>query len=182
MAKDLSYDDSNLQGLFRRLDPKERSKMFRKSFRRTANKVKKMAKRNLMLTGLHNVGQLSKGIRSMTLREVAGFRVTIRTKKGNIVTGNGRKGFHTNRLNKNLPILIWMEEGTEDRNTKKPHRVPTYSTPLTGRWATTGYRGFVRPYNFMDKTYRESRGPVNQMLQDEIRKTMTEIAKQYGCD
>lgn len=77
MSSDIYYDDSELQELFRDLEPKMRMKAFRAGFMRAARKVRNRAVLNLRESGIKSNSRLERKIRaSMLRRGGAGFKVT----------------------------------------------------------------------------------------------------------
>lgn len=173
MSRNFEYDDSNLQKLFAQLDIKQRLRAMKASFRKEANRVRKVAVNNLRSSGLSSNKNLEKGIRALVFKKKAGFRVTIGTKKAN-KKGRGEAGYYTNRQGLKKPILIWAEEGTDPRKTKTKTRVYTR--------ARKGHNtGRMRRYGFMRKTLKGVRNSVTDSLHNEVRETIIKYAKRYGC-
>ena len=116
MARTIDYNDENLQRLFAELEPKRRLQAIKGGFRKEANQVRKTAINNLR-SSIQSNKDLEKGVRAILFKRKAGFRVTVGTKRAG-KNGKGEAGFHTNRQGLKKPILIWAEEGTEERKTK----------------------------------------------------------------
>lgn len=165
MAQDISYDDTNLQRLFAEMAPKQRAKALRGAFRRAANQVRKAALENLR-SSIRSDKDLERGVRTVVYKRVAGFKVTVGTKKGKL--GRGGYGYHKNRQGLEKPVLIWAEDGTASRSTKGIGRVKR----STGR---------MKRYGFMHKTLEQTKGNITSTLHNEIRDNVQKVAKKYGC-
>lgn len=167
------YDDTQLQKLFTEMDVKHRKRALKGAFRREANQVRRTAINNLR-SSLHSNRDLEKGIRAIVFKKVAGFRVTIGTKKANRKTGKGEKGMHINRQGLKKPVLIWAEGGTEQRKTKT-------KTRFFVRERRGHYTGRMKRYGFMRKTQTDVRDKVTADLRNEIVESVTKTANKYGC-
>lgn len=168
----LNYDDANLQRLFAEMDAKQRLKALKGAFRKEANRVRKTALNNL-LGSIRTDKDMEKGVRAIVFKQKAGFRVTIGTKRAT-KAGGKEYGFHKNRQGLKKPILIWAEEGTEERRTKSKTRIFVRSRKghPTGR---------MKRYGFMRQTRDEVADSVNDSLHNEIVTSVTKIAEKYGC-
>lgn len=170
--RQVSYDDTDLQRLFAEMDAKQRLKALKGAFRREANQVRKTALNNLR-GSIRTDRDLEQGVRAVVFKEKAGFRVTIGTKKAS-KAGGKEYGFHKNRQGLKKPVLIWAEEGTEQRKTKTQTRI--------FRRARKGHNtGRMKRYGFMRKTRDEVKDTVTNSLHDEVTKNIEKIAKKYGC-
>ncbi len=168
----IEYDDKNLQRLFAELEPKQRLKALKGAFRKEAGRVRKTAVNNLR-GSIRSDRDLEKGVRAIVFKKQAGFRVTIGTRKAN-KNGNGEYGFHKNRQGLKKPVLIWAEEGTEQRKTKTQTKVFKRSRKghPTGR---------MKRYGFMRKTRDEVTDSVTNNVHNAVIDKVTKTAKKYGC-
>lgn len=168
----LNYDDANLQRLFAEMDAKQRLKALKGAFRKEANRVRETALNNLR-GSIRTDKDMEKGVRAIVFKQKAGFRVTIGTKRAT-KAGGKEYGFHKNRQGLKKPILIWAEEGTEERRTKSKTRIFVRSRKghPTGR---------MKRYGFMRQTRDEVADSVNDSLHNEIVTSVTKIAEKYGC-
>ena len=173
-----AYDDSNLQRLFAEMEPKQRLQALKGGFRREANQVRKTAVNNLRGSGIRTDRDLESGIRAVVFKRQAGFRVTIGTKKAG-KSGGKSYGFHKNRQGLEKPILIWAEEGTEERRTKS--NSGKHTRRFTFRLRRGPYTGRMKRYGFMRKTRDEVAGRVEENLRNEIIASVEKVAKTYGC-
>lgn len=164
MAREIEYDDSNLQQLFAELEPKRRVQALRGGYRRMANRVRKVAIEHLR-SSIRSDRDLEKGIRTIVFKKVVGFRLTVGTKFGK--NGKGEAGFHNNRQGMKKPVLIWAEDGTDSRNTKHGRRAAHFT-------------GYMRAYGFMHATARETRGTITEEMRENLVKSITQTAKRYG--
>lgn len=171
------YDDSNLYKLFEQLDRRKRMSALKGAFRRASTQVRRTAVANLRGTGINHTGELSKGVRAVVFKSVAGFRVTVGSKKAN-KQGKGERGMYMTRKQGKKPVLIWLENGTKMRRSKRSVR----AKDRNGNWFTTGTnRGQITRYGFMAKTADQVSGGVTQTLHREIIDNITRVAKKYGC-
>lgn len=172
MSVNLKYDDTKLRAMYAELEQPQRLKVLKGAFRREANTVRKAAINNLR----HSIRadkDMTKGVRAIVFKRKAGFRVTVGTKRAN-KNGKGEAGYHTNRQGLKKPILIWAEDGTEQRRTKTKTKIYTR--------ARKGHpTGRMQRYAFMDKTRRETLSKVTDNLHNEIAESVVRIANKYGC-
>lgn len=175
----LEYDDSNLQRLWRALDPDKRKKALKGALRREAAKVRRVALGNLRDCVSSN-SELERGMRAVVWKRAAGFRVTIGTKAASKKTGKGARGFYISRKTRGKPgatgkpVLVWAETGTERRYTKTKTRVFTRSRK-------GHYTGRMKRYGFMRKTRNQVEGSVTDSLRREIVDNIKRTARKYGC-
>lgn len=170
---DVQYDDGNLQRLFAELEPKRRTQALKAGFRKAANNVRKKAVANLR-EAIHTDKDLEKGVRAIVFKRRAGFRVTIGTKKAG-KNGKGEAGMHTNRRGLKKPVLIWAEEGTQQRATKSS------GGKRAARLRAGHNTGRMPRYGFMDKTRSEVRDTVTEDMHRMVTESVEHIAKKYGC-
>lgn len=170
--QNFDYDDSQLQHLFAEMDVKQRMRTMRGAFRREANNVRKTAINNLR-SSLNSNRDLEKGIRAIVFKQKAGFRVTVGTKRAN-KQGKGERGFHVNRFGQKKPVLIWAEDGTNDRFTKN-------GTKWGKRQRSSHWTGRMRRYAFMETTQDQVEGQVTEDLHKEVSDNIIKQAKKYGC-
>ena len=175
MARDIDYDDRNLQQLFADLEPKRRLQAVKGGFRKEANRVRKTAINNLR-SSIRTDKDLEKGVRAIVFKRKAGFRVTVGTKKAG-KNGKGEAGFHTNRQGLKKPILIWAEDGTEERKTKPKQGTRRRAARLRASHRT----GRMKRYGFMDRTLKAVRGSVTENIHEMVTENVQKVAKKYGC-
>lgn len=170
---EVSYDDGNLRRLFAELEPKRRAQALKAGFRKTANKVRKQAVVNLR-ESIHTDKDLEKGIRAIVFKRVAGFRVTVGTRKAN-KNGKGEAGMHTKRRGLKKPVLIWAEIGTKQRRTKGS------GGKRAARLRSAHNTGSMPRYGFMDKTRREVHDMITEDMHRSVIESVQRVAKKYGC-
>ena len=173
MADDIRYNDGNLQPLFAELEPRRRAQALRGGFRKVANKMRNKAVANLR-EAIHTDKDLEKGVRAIVYNRMAGFRVTIGTKKAG-KNGKGEAGMHTNRRGLKKPVLIWAEEGTKDRKTKSS------GGKRAARYRAAHRTGRMPKYGFMAKTKAEMRDSVTADIRKMVAENVERVAKKYGC-
>ena len=174
----IDYDDSNLQRLWEALDSKQRMKALKGAFRREANRVRKIAIKNLRQS-IRGDQELERGVRALVWKRKAGFRVTVGTKRAN-KKGKGAAGYYIRRKRRNdpdatgMPVLLWAELGTKKRYTKSKTKI--FRRKRTGR-----FTGSMKPYKFMEKASNSVRDSVTGNLHKEIIDNIKRTAKRYGC-
>ncbi|MBQ8550212.1 MAG: hypothetical protein IJ426_02605 [Clostridia bacterium] len=183
MAVSLDYDDSNLQKLIASLEPKRRLRAIRSGIRKEAKRVQKLAIGRLKSSGLRAGDGMEKGIRALTFKKRAGFRVTAKARGANR-RGKGEAGMYTNRYGKKKPVLHFAESGTDERKTRGS--VGLIKSLMIGRKRRKSLRaahstGRMKAYEFMapavDFTGTKSVENVKVLVFEELTKT----AKKYGC-
>lgn len=178
--RELDYDDSKLQQLFAELEPKRRLQALKGAFRKEANRIRKIAVNNLRSSGLRSDKDLEKGIRGKVFKRVAGFGVTIGTKKAN-KKGKGEAGFHTNRRGLKKPILIWAEDGTKERKTKNGGGILGFFTRRAARKRSAHRTGKMKRYGFMSRTLEGTRESVTNNVRNNVVESIRKISEKYGC-
>lgn len=175
MAQSIDYDDKNLQRLFAELEPKRRLQAIKGGFRREANQVRKTAINNLR-SSIQSNKDLEKGVRAIVFKRKAGFRVTVGTKRAG-KNGKGEAGFHTNRQGLKKPVLIWAEEGTEERKTKPKQGTRRRAARLRASHRT----GRMKRYGFMAQMLNSVRDTVTDNIHKMVTENIEQVAKKYGC-
>lgn len=185
MADTITYDDSKLRRFFAQMDPRTRAKALRGGLLRTANTVRKVARTNLMATGVHDAEKLCRGIRSRVERKAIGFAVSIKAKAGRRGTDQGEKGMHLNRQGLKKPVLGWLELGTVSRTIKSKVRNGRTRGAMVVK-APGGYitvdrrRGRLKPLRFMQKTKAQTEATVTHTMRDMVRDSVIKTAKRNG--
>lgn len=178
---ELTYDDRNLQGLFDELRPDRRKAAFRSAFRRAGNLLKRAAVANLRQR-TKSSSELEKGIRVVVYKKVVGFKVTVVPKKANKKTGKGGKGYHTNRQGLQKPVLMWMETGTQPRNTRGCGRRSLFRRVLSlGTGHGGRYTGRMPARPFLGPARDSMASSMVDMLREEVVKSIVKMAEKYGC-
>jgi len=175
MARQIDYDDSNLQQLFADLEPKRRLQAIKGGFRKEANRVRKTAINNLR-SSIRTNKDLEKGVRAIVFKRKAGFRVTVGTKKAG-KNGKGEAGLHTNRQGLKKPVLIWAEDGTQERRTKPKQGTRRRAARLRASHRT----GRMKRYGFMAQTLSSVRDTVTANIHEMVTENVQKVAKKYGC-
>ena len=185
MAITLEYDDSNLQRLFAELDPKQRMKAMKGAFRSEANRVRKVAVKNLR-SSVNSSRELEKGIRRVVFKKKLGFQITIKPKYTRAERKEAKEdtwfGFRLGKKKRKVPVLIFLENGTKERYARDTLR--RMNRGMTYRQARSGkkrYTGKLKAYHFMEKTKNEVGDSVTENLRNALREHVQKVAKKYGC-
>lgn len=165
----LKYDDSQLRDLYAALTESERRKALRNAMRARARDFRKVAFGHLR-SERPNVGTAAiGGFRMFTYyKDVLGFRVTVgktgnaRIKRTKIDMGGGLTAT-VKTYSKNIPTLMWLEDGTKTRFFKRHSR------------------GKMPAVRFMVKAKTSTAGRMTAALGDDMRKFVVKEAKKHGC-
>jgi hypothetical protein len=179
MKASVTYTDRQLRQLFDELEPKRRLQTLKSAFRREANSVRRTAIQNLRASTnlhgsqLHVTRDMEQSIRAVVFKKIAGFRVTIGTKRANKY-GKGELGMHINRRGLKKPINIWAEIGTNERYTRSRSKVYVRSRAShpTGR---------MKRYGYLRKTRDQVSDTVTDNLRSELVNSTIKASKKYGC-
>lgn len=178
----ITYDDHNLQQLWKELSPKRRVQAMRGTMRTQAHYVRKVAIGNLRSSGLRTDADMERGVREVVFKNTLGFRVTVGTKgKKSRSNPNAKtRGYHKNRRGEEKPILIWAEDGTKERHTKRRGFLGRRWRAFSNK-GRKGYRGRMPRFAFMAKTKQETMATVTSEYANVFRSTVEKIALKYGC-
>lgn len=183
MSDLIKYDDSNLQALIVSLEPKRRLRAIRAGIKKEGQRVQQIAQRSLKGSGLRANDEIAEGIRVLTFKRRAGFRVTAKARGAN-KNGKGERGMYKNRYGQKKPVLHFAESGTAARKTRGS--IGAFKSFVTGRKQRKSKRaahstGRMRAYGFMVDAIRaaetSSVNNVSVLINEELRKT----AKKYGA-
>lgn len=160
--------EAPFRSVFEALDMKTQRRALRGAMRREGNRLKKTATANLRSSGIgqgtHR--QLSKGfiVRVYPARMGAGFMVTVKP--------HGKKGYHLNRQGLEKPVLMWAEEGTNQRKTRSKSKffVRKRKGHVTGR---------MRAYRFLTRA-EASATSVEQNLWTDFQKNLDNALRKQG--
>lgn len=171
---DFVYDDRDLQRLYEDLQPKRRLQALKGAFRKEAKVVRKSVIKHLRNSVKSNA-DLEKGVRSLSLKKKAGFRVTIGTKLAK-KNGKGEAGFHANRQGLKKPVLIWVDAGTKTRKTKSNGR------RRFSRKRAAHSTGQMRAHYIISKAMEDVKDTVTRDLHQAIIEEIQRVSKKYGCN
>lgn len=173
MDAEFKYDDSNLQKLFKELEPKERIKSLRAVFRIAGNKVRKTTVA-IIRQSVNSNKELEKGVKVRLWKEVAGFRVTV---------GSGK--YHSKRFTgssaREVPVLRWLDTGTDDRSTGG-RKVKGFKRLFSRKGSKGHATGRLKRYAFMAKTKGQTESSVTTYVRDATVLIIKRLAKKYGCN
>lgn len=159
MSAEYVYDDSRLYDLFEQLDERHRVRALRGGFRRAGQKVRKAAI-SVLRSGLRSNRDLERGIRVVIGKRQPTFKVT-----GAFDLKSGR-GFHRNRRGELKPVLLWAEDGTAVRSTKRRGHHTTGSMTRIG---------------FIDSARRQCEASVTEDIHREVTDYVLRTARKNGC-
>lgn len=188
------YDGRKLRELFGEMDEKHRLKALKSAFRAEGNKVRKIAAGNLR-SKMRSNRKLETCIRVVVSKKKPQFTVTVSpkgraTRSGKNGGGRQAKGYYTNRRGFSIPVLVWAEDGTKPRYTRRTagNRGGWLSgfDPMTGKRLRSksskgAYRGRMPAMGFMARTKVQAAPQVTDGLHEAVRAYTAKTAKKYGC-
>lgn len=182
MAEQLDFDDSVLRQLVADLEPKRRLRAIRGGIRKEAKRVQKYAILRLKSSGLRVGDNMEKGIRALTFKRRAGFRVTAKARGANR-KGKGEAGMYTNRYGYKKPVLHFAESGTAERKTRGS--IGLIKSLLIGRKRRKSLRaahptGRMKAYKFMASAIDYMNNTTIENVQILILGELKKAAKKYG--
>ena len=104
--------------------------------------------------------------------------------------GRQAKGYYTNRRGFSIPVLVWAEDGTKPRYTRRTAGNrggwlsgldPMSGKRLRSKSSKGAYRGKMPAMGFMARTKVEAAPQVTDGLHEAVRAYTVKTAKKYGC-
>lgn len=164
---DYDYNDRNLWAFIHAMSLKERTKVLRSTFRRSANEIKRRAG-EILLTKLRDVRDpkaMKRMIWTKVYTKTAGFRVTVA----------GDRYYYPSRMKnkqggvRELPLARWIATGTPMPG--KPER----------RTDRGYYRGELPQIDFLGQARNELEARVMDEIEDRFLEQAMREAQKYGC-
>lgn len=154
------------------ISPAEQRKALNSAMRKEANNLKKAAWRNVRSSPPSSkkrsremaTSNVYKGVYSRVYpkRYGAGFMVTVKP--------HGSKGIHTNKRGKQKPVLMFAEEGTEERNVGARRGGYAWAKGMFARKSWRKYNrsghstGSMPKYQFLQRAYESEAQGIEQRL------------------
>ena len=182
-AVGITYDDSTLRQLVASLDPKRRLRSIRAGIRKEGKRVQKIAISSLKSSGLRANSSIEDGIRVLTFKRRAGFRVTAKARSANR-KGKGEAGMYVNRQGLKKPVLHFANSGTVARKTRGS--IGAFRALVTGRKRRKSKRaahstGRMRAYGFMADAIRATETTSVANIEILVTEELNKTAKKYGA-
>lgn len=154
------YTGHEWEELLSRLNPRQLKKALRSAYRKVGTPLRKMAQASLLSRGPKDIQGNRRdwrtAIRFRGYPMGCGFMLTLRP--------HGSKGFHTNRRGLQKPVLLFAEEGTQERRTRRG-----------------GFeRGRMPAYGFMKAVEPELYDRAQRDLVPELDKALDKAAREAG--
>lgn len=196
MATDIVYTGKEWDDLLRGFSKRQIRNTLKRSYRKVGNGAKKIAAKKLSSSGLEVKGSRAdweKGIRLYVYSKGGGFMLTVKARAAK-KNGSGELSMHTNRKGFKKPVLMWAEEGTQERFAK-PTKFRYEWTGHQKLWARHGAaykpkrrkiaiagrkRGQMPAYDFMKKSEPEAFRYVEGSLVKELETATVKVAKKAG--
>ena len=168
----MEYDGKHFTDLMRDMTSSQIRKAIKTALKSEAEKAREIAVGSLRSSGLHVQGDLStweSSVRSYVYSKAGGFLITAKPR--------GKKGFHRNRFydktGRELPIVMWAEEGTRPRQTRTASKV--FDRARKGH-----NTGSLQRYGFIEKAEPQMVNKVQADLPTSIEAAVVAIAKKCG--
>jgi len=166
-----NYTGKEFVGLLKNMSTKQLRKSLKKAYGRIANDGRKIGVLSLRSAGYQvrgNKSDFERSIRAFTYSKGGGFMLTVKPDRAN------KKSMHTTRAGVKKPVLMWLEDGTVERQTRKQTRRTTRklrSQHRTGRITGSHFLGKVE-----DKVAKNT----EDKLLPEVEKAVYDVAKKEG--
>jgi len=194
------YKGKEWTDLMREMNKRQLRNSLKGAYRRVSKKVTGIAQDKLASSGLDVQGNRSdwkKGIRSYIYSRGGGFLITVKPERG-----KRERGYHANRRygktitrgirsgninQRKLPILMFAEDGTRQRNVG--NRIGKSSFFSKSRWSGKKVRNYKRgghstgsmpAYGFLEKSEAEGFRIVEAELGKELEAAVMKAAKKAG--
>ena len=158
----MTVDDVRLEGLLSELEPRRRLQAVKGGFRRAAGVMKKSAVAALR-DKVRSNRKLERGVRAVVFRQTAGFRVTVGTK------GKNKGYYYSKTLGREVPLLIWMDDGTDARSTKNGRRRRAHRT------------GALDARLFIHEGFEARKEEASEIVRRSVVESIERTAGKYGC-
>lgn len=193
------YTGKEWQDLLREMDGRTLKNTIKGAYRKVARRARQVAVNNLTSSKLKVKGDTSdwkKGIRAWVYNKGSGFLLTVNPHR------NKDAGFHKNRRygksitrgprqgninQRKLPVLMWAEDGTQERNRGTRNGKTSFFriSRITGKRYRNYHRngtatGKMPAYNFLQKSEAEARAIVERDLHKELEAAAIKAARKAG--
>lgn len=176
------YTGREWRELLRQMNVRQIRNSLKRSYRVEAKKLREIALSKLHSTGIRVKGLLTdwdKGVRTHIYSRGGGFMITVKPRKAGGKSGKGEKSMHENRFysktGRRLPILEWVEDGTNLRKTKT--KTKTYARKKKGHST-----GRLRAYRFLEKATPEMFRTAEEDIGTEVGIAVEKVAKKCGIN
>lgn len=179
--------------LLKQMTPRQLRNSVKSAYRKVAKKNVEVAQRYLAESGLGgDILSLGKTIRPYIYSRGGGFLVTVNARRGKL-NGKGEKGMYKTSRGAKKPILMWAEDGTEERqsggnvsyvytgNVKWGSRHGSAYKLRKKRLRSGGRkRGRMPAYKFLEKAEAEMTKVTEDALLPEVEAAVVKAAKKAG--
>lgn len=187
------YTGKEWGALLQQMNPRQLRNAVKSAYRKIAKKNIEVAKGYLGASGLGgDMVALGKTIRPWIYSRGGGFLITVNARRGK-ANGKGEKGMYKTSRGAKKPILMWAEDGTEERQSGG-----NVSYVYTGnvKWGSrhgNAYklrkkkvrsggrkRGKMPAYKFLEKAEAEMTRVTEESLMPEVEAAVYNAAKKAG--
>ena len=148
--------------LLREMNVKQLRNSLRRAYRAEAKKQLAIAQGYAARTGMHNAAASAKAVYSYVYSRGGGFLVTVKGNKKN------DKGMYRNSKGRLKPVMMWAEDGTENRSTRNGGQRRSHATGSMGR------------YGFLQKAEAEMFPTAEADLLPEVEAAVEKVARKAG--
>ena len=195
MSSIYEYTGTEWKELYKEFDARKMKNTLKRAYRKVGGEARKIAVAQLGRSGLNVLGNKSdwnKGIRLHIYSKGGGFMLTVKERHSK--NSANEKSMHKNRRGFKKPILMWAEDGTDERFAKatKFRYEWSGSDKLFARHGTQYKRrkkkiplnglkrGRMPEYGFLEKSEGEMFRLVERNLGHEVETATYNIAKKAG--
>lgn len=158
------YKAKELGQLVRILNARQIRNAIKGAFRAEARRVRKVAVDKMNAAGITvkgNASDMEKAIRPYVYSKGGGFMITVKPKK------KGDASMHMNRHGKLKPVMMWLNDGTVERQTR-------------GAWSKRRNTGRVHGLHFLDEGAPVMYQMVEADIGTEIERAVEKQIKKAG--
>lgn len=155
------YTGREWQELLAALRGREVRQTVAAAYRTAGRKVSEPARQKLAASGLSHAAAMKRNIRVRPFPRGTGFMVTVKP--------HGRVGSHRNRRGLLKPVLLFAEEGTKERRTRRPN-------PYGRR------HGTMPALHLLEPVERQGAAIIEEELRPAVEQAVMKQAKKLGWD
>lgn len=152
------YTGQEWTDLLRAMDARQIKSSLKAAYRRCGNLIRNVAYTDLQSKSIRNASKMKRLIRVYVYPRGGGFMITVKP--------HGKQGYYTNHAGFQKPVLMWAQDGTEER---EPRRDAGFVARFNdGNFRPVKHMGMERVYNFLKGAEQQGSGIIERELPSEI--------------
>ena len=143
------------------------------AYRRTGKEILAIARGKLTSSGMAHASKLRKDIRLRIYPRGGGFMITVKP--------HGKQGYHTNRKGFQKPVLMWAEEGTNERMLRHLPSDGYHIIKTADGYRMAGaFTGRMPAYHFLEGVYEQGVQILNRDIPSNLEGSVMKRAGKLG--